>query len=119
MKITKTFVKAVLAVLESNNAAWGAEIECQGGDIWNLTFENSNSIKIEIYLSEEENLCIINAYNCENCCKWFCTMKTEKITRDYFFYHLHDVMHTIDDEICKENDRIWEQRTALENLGII
>ena len=112
MKVTKTFIKAVCAVLESNNAAWGIEIENQSETEWNLTFENSNCIKIEMFFSEYSKDCIIGAYDTHGNYKWFCTMKLEKQTRDNFFYYIHGVLRTIDDEMCKINDAIWEKENA-------
>lgn len=110
MKVTKTFVKAVLAVLESNNHAWSAEIKQYSDTIWILTFENTNSIKIEMYFTSSE--CVIGAFDSRDNYKWYCSMQLEKQSRDNFFYYIHGVLRTIDDDMCKINDRIWEEENA-------
>ena len=113
MKVTKTFIKCLATTLEQTNTAFGTEIENQSETEWNITFENSNCIKIEIFFSSYSNNCIIGAYDSRGNYKWFCSYNDlAKVSRDYFFFCLAKQLHIIDDEMCRINDAIWEEENA-------
>ena len=112
MKVTKSFINALVTVLEYRNTAFGLEVENQSVTEWNVTFENGNSIKTEIYFSAETEICTIGAIDVNGKYHWFSNYRLEKMSRDVFFFTLAETLRTIDDEMCKVNDAIWESKNV-------